>query len=304
LFPPGREPNSRSGAVTTVTLAIQAAAQADIGCRRFAELSRSGSVVALLPGAAGNFVLDLALFGARHEIVVRVSGNEGAGEGETHGGQRRPRRCVDRHGLGEDPVEAGAAEAVPDKLARALGGVAAAPVPAQQPEAKVRLAGDFRLIWAVRRLQDPPADEVASVESDPKAEPGHLACGGDPAPMGPLDLGTRQGAPGEVAHDFGIGVQLDLEYVRTWSLRRDLAIAVRTPFVVLAHAARRSDVVPEAAAVEACEPAPAPREVRHPAAVPSDERTRVPSTPAAPPMSTVLLGRSPAAAMSMSSLDD
>jgi len=27
LFPPGREPNSRSGAVTTVTLAIQVAAQ-------------------------------------------------------------------------------------------------------------------------------------------------------------------------------------------------------------------------------------------------------------------------------------
>jgi len=36
--------------------------------------------VALLPGAAGNFVLDLALFGARHEIVVPVSGNEGAGK--------------------------------------------------------------------------------------------------------------------------------------------------------------------------------------------------------------------------------
>jgi hypothetical protein len=29
LFAPGREPNSRSGAVTTVTLAIQVAAQAD-----------------------------------------------------------------------------------------------------------------------------------------------------------------------------------------------------------------------------------------------------------------------------------
>jgi hypothetical protein len=27
LFPPGREPNSRSGAVTTVTLAIQVAAE-------------------------------------------------------------------------------------------------------------------------------------------------------------------------------------------------------------------------------------------------------------------------------------
>jgi hypothetical protein len=35
------------------------------------------------------------------------------------------------------------------------GGIAAAPVSAQQPEAKVRLAGDFRLIGPVRRLQGP-----------------------------------------------------------------------------------------------------------------------------------------------------
>jgi len=85
-------------------------------------------------------------------------------------------------------------------------------VPAQQPEAKVGLAGGLRLIWPVWRLQDPPADEVAAVESGPKAEPGHLARGGDPALVGPFDLGTRQGAPGEVAHDFGVGVQFDLEF--------------------------------------------------------------------------------------------
>lgn len=77
-----------------------------------------------------------------------------------------PRWHVDRHGLGEDPVEADAAAAITDKLARALGGVAAAPVPAQQPEAKVGLAGDVWLIWAVRRLQDPPAYEVAAVDND------------------------------------------------------------------------------------------------------------------------------------------
>ena len=156
---------------------------ADIACRRLAELSRSGLAVTLLPGAAGNFVLDLAQFGAGHEIVVRVAGNERTDEGEADGGHRRPRRCVDRHGLGEDPVEADVGEAVPDKLACAFSGVAAAPVPTQQPVAKVGFADDFRLIGPVRRLQDPPADEVIAVESDPKSEPGHGTCGGDPALM-------------------------------------------------------------------------------------------------------------------------
>jgi hypothetical protein len=41
-----------------------------------------------------------------------------------------------------------------------------------------------------------------------------LPRGGDPALMGPFDLGTGQGAPGRVAHDFGLGVQFDLEFSR------------------------------------------------------------------------------------------
>jgi hypothetical protein len=139
-------------------------------------------------------------------------------------------------------VTLAAARRLAGLVARALGGVAAAPVPAQQPEAKVGLAGDFWLIRAARRLQDPPADEVAAVESGPKAEPGHLARGGDPALMGPFDLGTRQGAPGEVAHDFGIGVQLDLELEVFAGQRHEISRAVRnTGWVV-----RRSS--PEATA--------------------------------------------------------
>jgi hypothetical protein len=42
--------------------------------------------------------------------------------------------------LSEDPVERDVADAVPDEFPRALGGVAAAPVPAQHPVAKVGLA--------------------------------------------------------------------------------------------------------------------------------------------------------------------
>jgi hypothetical protein len=38
-FPPGRGPNGRSGAVTTVTLAIQVAAQIDASFRRLASLT-------------------------------------------------------------------------------------------------------------------------------------------------------------------------------------------------------------------------------------------------------------------------
>jgi len=49
LFPPGREPNSRSGAVTTVTLAIQVAAQ--IGGSGSPRLLRS-----LIPGTSIRFV--------------------------------------------------------------------------------------------------------------------------------------------------------------------------------------------------------------------------------------------------------
>jgi hypothetical protein len=48
LFAPGREPNSRSGAVTTVTLAIQVAAQIGSGSPR---LLRS-----LIPGTSIRFV--------------------------------------------------------------------------------------------------------------------------------------------------------------------------------------------------------------------------------------------------------
>jgi len=38
--------------------------------------------VAPLPGAAGNFVLGLALLGAGHEVVVRVAGHQRTGEGQ------------------------------------------------------------------------------------------------------------------------------------------------------------------------------------------------------------------------------
>jgi hypothetical protein len=43
LFAPGREPNSRSGAVTTVTLAIQVAAQIGGSARRYHQRRRYGA---------------------------------------------------------------------------------------------------------------------------------------------------------------------------------------------------------------------------------------------------------------------
>ena len=43
---------------------------------------RSGAAVAPLPGAAGNFVLGLALLGAGHEVVVRFAGHQRTGEGQ------------------------------------------------------------------------------------------------------------------------------------------------------------------------------------------------------------------------------
>jgi lipopolysaccharide/colanic/teichoic acid biosynthesis glycosyltransferase len=38
--------------------------------------------------------------------------------------------------------------------------------------------------------------------------------------------------------DFGVYRALDVEYVRDWSLRRDLALLIRTPFVLAAHSLR------------------------------------------------------------------
>jgi hypothetical protein len=61
------------------------------------------------------------------------------------------------------------------------------------------------------RLQDPPADELAGGESDPEAEPGRLFGGGEPAPVVLLEFGAGLSPRREVAHHFGVGVELDLQ---------------------------------------------------------------------------------------------
>src|SRR5271170_5381439 len=148
----------------------------------------AGSPVAL-PRTAGDLVLDLALLGARNQIVVGA-GDEGADmaePGRTHG---CPRGGVGRHGLAEDPVQAEVVETVADQLAGAFAGVAMAPVSPHQPVAEVGFPGDLGLIRSVRGLQDPPADELAGGEASPEAEAGDLACGRDPPLMCMFDLGA------------------------------------------------------------------------------------------------------------------
>lgn len=44
--------------------------------------------------------------------------------------------------------------------------------------------------------------------------------------------------------EFGLYEKLDLEYVRNWSLTRDLVLLLRTPFVIVTHAAHRSSKMP------------------------------------------------------------
>ncbi len=57
--------------------------------------------------------------------------------------------------------------------------------------------------------------------------------------------------------DFERYRQLDLDYVRHWSLWRDLVILARTPFVVAQHALRHAPLDPGAAPEPAAERAPA-----------------------------------------------
>jgi len=112
---------------------------------------------------------------------------------------------------------------------------------------------------------------------------------------------------GRNSSDFGVYRDLDLEYVRNWTLRRDLAILVRTPFVVGGHALRRqTDPDPAATAdlrsVPAGAPTPPSRDAR-PAFTPrlGGQLGGIASAPA-----TVSVRRAgaPAPAMSMSVIDD
>lgn len=51
---------------------------------------------------------------------------------------------------------------------------------------------------------------------------------------------------GRLVADFESYQRLDLDYVRTWTLRRDLVLLLRTPAVVVRHAWRRAVIVAEA----------------------------------------------------------
>lgn len=59
---------------------------------------------------------------------------------------------------------------------------------------------------------------------------------------------------GRMDSDFGRYAELDLRYVETWSLRQDLAILLRTPLVVFAHALKRHAVLTPAAQPTIAEP--------------------------------------------------
>lgn len=89
------------------------------------------------PSRLSDLVLDLALPGIGNRVVIRFAGDERSDEGETDGVHRRPRRGVDRHGLGEDPVQTQVSEAVADQLSRSLARVPVAPVFAHQPITQV-----------------------------------------------------------------------------------------------------------------------------------------------------------------------
>ena len=114
---------------------------------------------------------------------------------------------------------------------------------------------------------------------------------------------------GRHSSDFEVYRELDLQYVRTWTLRRDLLILVRTPFVVGSHALRRQPCEPEAStAVASTTTNTTSREVGR-IVLPRDlppARTggQIGGVAAAPVTVSVRRSGAPAPALSLSVLDD
>ena len=101
---------------------------------------------------------------------------------------RRARAGVDRHRLSEDPGQSQVLEPVPEELTRSFARQAVAPVAAQDPVPELGLPIDRALVGALRRLQDPPADELAIDEPGPEAESRNPPRGRETSPVEPLDL--------------------------------------------------------------------------------------------------------------------
>jgi hypothetical protein len=102
-------------------------------------------------------------------------------------------------------------EAVPDELSRSLAGQTPAPVTTEDPVAELGLPFDRTLVTALRRLQDPPADELTVDQSHPEAQARHGLGGRQTAVVVVLDLLAGARLPvTQVAHHLGIRVELDL----------------------------------------------------------------------------------------------
>jgi lipopolysaccharide/colanic/teichoic acid biosynthesis glycosyltransferase len=98
------------------------------------------------------------------------------------------------------------------------------------------LAGSMSLVGPRPALPEERADFPAELLAREQVRPGLT---------GPWQL------DGRLRSDFDSYRRLDLEYVRTWSIRRDVRLLLRTPGVVIRHAWRR-------AAIERLEPVAEP----------------------------------------------
>lgn len=102
-------------------------------------------------------------------------------------------------------------EPVPDELTRSFAGQAVAPVAAQDPVPEFGLPFDRALVRALRRLEDPPADELVIDEADPEAKSRHPPRGRETTAVEPLDLlASTRSTVAQIAHHLRIRVEVDL----------------------------------------------------------------------------------------------
>ena len=157
------------------------------------------------PLLAGDGVLYCALISAGQRREPGLG--EGTDVHHADGCHRRLGGPIDRHRLGEDPVQPEIIEPVPDQLVHALAGQTLAPAAAQQSVAELGMAIWWTLVGTGWRRELPQADELPCHYADPVAEAGNQIRCREPSQMPVRYLrASPRAAVAEVAHYLRVAI--------------------------------------------------------------------------------------------------